>query len=238
MKDFTNMFAKMNAKFGDANNTDSSTDRNPNLLGGGKIPGGQYDTIRINGMGGITGNVEAQSLNISGFGKINGSAKIDVIDANGSLSVKGDVNTTKLTSSGNTSIHGNLTAETAFLNGMFVCANTVTAKSFRLGGGLNVNASINASNIQIELNGSATVAEINGGKVSVARVPNNPNNQSILNIQSIQGDEIRIAATHTDEVRGKTVVIHAACKIETIYYTTSVQVSDDAYVGKTIKITS
>ena len=58
----------------------------------------------------------------------------------------------------------------------------------------------------------------------------------ILEVETIEGDSVKLEATHAALVRGKKVKIGPKCKIDTVEYSESIEVDEDAKVKKQVKV--
>jgi len=235
--------------------------KNPKITGAGNLPGGKFESLTIQGAGRVDGDVEAQSIRLSGAATINGDAKARVFDASGSCTVAGRINADELTSAGSLRAGRNIKAGTFDARGAFSSGGDVEAKTFRARGGFAVDGRIKARDIEIELNGRSHVKAIEGPNISVKLGVSagsvssggavtvsftgagatagvnivsgaSSGSEGILEAETIEGDTVKLEATHAESVTGKRVHIGAGCKIQLVKYTVELKVDEDAKVEK------
>ena len=98
---------------------------------------------------------------------------------------------------------------------------------------------INAEQIEVELDGSRSGArEIGGSKIMVTKGSSFTRwwrKGGRLKAKTIEGDEIHLEATKSETVRGKSVEIGPSCRIGTVEYEETLEVSPDATVEKQVE---
>lgn len=157
------------------------------ISGSGKIPAGEYDSIRISGSGSLHGLVRCNSMAISG------SAHGETLCCNESIRISGsahfsqDVTTANLVVSGSAHTQGSITASGEVkLAGGLHCEKNLKAATLIVAGGLNVDGDIeaetarmhggiccpgllNAEEIEIETDGHTKIGSIGGSRIVITK---------------------------------------------------------------------
>jgi cytoskeletal protein CcmA (bactofilin family) len=192
-----------------------------NLSGIGTAPGGIYQSVSIEGMGKVQGDLECVDCSIEGMATVFGSVRAQTIRIQGKASVKGDVSGEKVNLEGHVTISGKCDAD------KFVGA-----------GALNIDGLLNADEISIQVGGPSRIREIGaetiriekeGGRSLIGRLKR-------LSAETIEGDDIYLENTKASVVRGSRVVIGAGCDIELVEYRTEFEQHKSARVGNQKKL--
>jgi cytoskeletal protein CcmA (bactofilin family) len=126
--------------------------KNPKIVGAGNISGGKYDSVTITGSGKVEGSVEAASISASGSASFAGDVKAGDLSASGSVGISGSVQADAVSWSGSGSVGGGLRAKKFVSRGAFGIAQT-----------------LDADEIDIEINGESNAETIRGKNISVKR---------------------------------------------------------------------
>jgi cytoskeletal protein CcmA (bactofilin family) len=143
--------------------------KNPSILGAGRIEGGKYESINIAGSGEVTGDVVAKKIAVSGSGRVAGNLSADHVEASGSLNVRGSVKAKRFSSAGSSSIDRDLNAQTVEWTGSGLVGENLKADSFVSRGAFRVAKTLEAGDIDVELNGDSSVGTIEGKTIQVRR---------------------------------------------------------------------
>ena len=226
-----------------------------NIAGSGKLPGGVYGNIKIAGAGSVDGDLEADEIEIAGSGSLKGSVKAEKLSSAGSCRIRGDVEVGLIKSSGAFkadgdvvahsveaagayAVGGSLRSEEIKIAGSFRVENDVEAERFVVHGGFRVSGLIKAGQVEIKLDGRSNAREIQGSRVIVK------SSRSFffwlrkgkhLNVELIEGDDISLEATYAQIIRGKRVIVGDRCRIDTVEYSESLEVSPKATVQNQVK---
>ena len=236
--------------------TESGRKPDVSIAGSGKVAGGAYGRVRIAGAGSVDGDLEADEVRVMGSGSLKGSVKAEefstsgacsveadveagVFKTSGAFKVEGGVTARSVTSSGAHKVGGRVKAEVVTVAGSWNVGGDVEAERCEIGGSFRVSGLINADQIDVELNGGRSSArEIGGSKITVRlgssflrwwRIGGH------LKVRSIEGDEIYLEATEADTVRGKRVELGPGCRIGTVEYEETLEVSPEATVKDRVK---
>ncbi len=226
-----------------------------NIAGRGNLPGGVYGNVKIAGSGSVDGNLEADEIEIAGSGKLMGSVKAEKLSSAGSCMIIGDVEVGLIKSAGSFNAGGDVVAQSIEAAGAYGVGrslradlikiagsckveNDVEAEKFVVQGGVRVSGLIKASQVEIEINGRSYSREIRGSRIDVK------SKRSFffwtrmgkrLNVELIEGDDISLEATDAQIVRGTRVKVGNGCRIDTVEYSESLEVSPRATVQNRIK---
>ena len=232
-------------------------DRKPdgNIAGSGKLPGGVYGRVKIAGSGSVDGDLEADEIEIAGSGNLNGNVKAEKLSAAGSCRIRGDVEVGLVKSSGAFkadgdvvahsveaagahAVGGSLRAEVIKIAGACRVEKDVEAERFVVHGGIRVSGLIKADQVEIELGGRSKAREIRGSRIDVKSSRSfffwNRKGKR-LDVELIEGDDISLEATNAQIIRGTRVIVGSRCRIDTVEYSESLEVSPKATVQSQVK---
>ncbi len=238
----------------------------PNLkiIGNNSASGGQYSDVRIIGDGVVEGDVECINFKSVGDSKINGSVKADHLKTVGSISVEGSVESDSIAITGDLRSTGDIRVgdlrvkggiitkssikgDDVRLTGHVEVKNNCEGESFRSNGQLTIGGLLSADDIDIKAYGRSRINEIGGDRIIVRKGPGIGRviksalaaagfRSEMLEVNSIEGDEIRLEYTKAKVVRGKDIVIDGGCNIEIVEYKDSLRVHHGATVKQKRKI--
>ena len=166
-----------------------------------------------------------------------GNVKTGVFKSSSSVKVEEGIAARSIKAAGSHQSGSSVKAEDITIAGSYRVEGDVEAERFEIDGTFRVSGLINADKIEIELDGSGSSArEIGGSEVEVRSHSSffrlfGGRRHSRLEVDSIEGDDIFLEATSAKVVRGKRVRIGDGCKIDTVEYTESLEVSPDATVS-------
>jgi cytoskeletal protein CcmA (bactofilin family) len=219
------------------------------IRGSGKITGSvKCEVFNISGSGDVAGNLEAIDGRISGSGTVEGDVKADRFKISGSGKIKGDLKAKEFSISGSGTVQKNVDAQIVHIEGSGKIGMNCSAEKFTADGGCDIGGLLSADEVTIRIFGlSNKIREIGGGKISVSLgMPHglgvlrtivslgifNP----VLEVDTIEGDDIVLENTAARIVRGKSVVIGSGCDIGTVEYTEFYQKNIDAKVSAETKL--
>lgn len=233
--------------------------------GSGSAPGGEYNSVkingtgriigdiscrefRINGSGNVDGNLTADDCRISGTGTVDGNIKAKQFKVSGSGQVRGTVSGDNLTISGSVTIGESLNMQKIKIEGSAKIAHDCNAESFNSDGSFEINGLLSADEVTIKLyHSKSKVREIGGGRIRVTTGPSEGFNvlktiftlgmyNPILEVDTVEGDEIYLENTTAKVVRSTNVTIGRGCNIELVEYKGVFQQIGDGKVGEERKI--
>lgn len=236
---------------------------NISISGSGTAGGGTYDTIKISGSGKLSGDTVCNEFKCSGSSKVenkltvgtakvSGSAKFmddlkaDYMSVSGSSTLLANLSVKELRTSGSIRIDGTVDAEQINVSGTVKIAKDCNSEQFYLSGGCQIGGLLNAGEIEIKLAGRCEISSIGTEVITVKHglgqnilsdlIGSLFNQEAALHTELIEGDEIYLENTICAMVRGKTVRIGRGCKIETVEYSGTLDIADQAVVVKSVQV--
>jgi cytoskeletal protein CcmA (bactofilin family) len=228
------------------------------ISGSGTVGGGVFNDVKISGSGKITSDIECNDLGVSGSAHIEGAIKATNIHVSGAAHIHGkvdaqnfkisgaadcdgDANCKFLKVSGAFKCGGNLVGENIEVSGGIEVSKDINAESFNVNGSFKTNGMLNADNIEVKLHHWKTnVKEIGGSKISIKKSDDfftgllrtvfSFGENTILETETIEGDDIYLEYTSAKVVRGNIVKLGAGCKIDLVEYKTSLEKASDCIV--------
>lgn len=211
------------------------------ISGSGTIAAGEYGGVHVSGSGRINGNISCTDLHCSGSAKAVG----DVISSgdvkcSGSFHCCGKVEAAFVSCSGSARVDGSIKAGTIKASGS-IRASDMEAERIVVSGGCGVPGLMNAETVEINLGGRCNVGSIGCGKLTVKLGAGcgwlwfGRRRDDLLEIGTIEGDEIELENTSADVVRGKNVIIGKNCSIKTVEYSQNLSVDLSSTVREQVK---
>lgn len=224
------------------------------INGYGNFSGGEFQVVRINGLGKVKGdihcqqfttngdslvegNIQTESLKIAGSSTVEGKVKTRETKVNGQLTTDAQMDTKTISVNGSAVIKGKLSADQAEIRGSINVEEDLEAEEVNIKGVFNIKGLLNAGKIYIELFGNAKAKEIGGEKIIVKKSGITLNKllksffaDKSLSADVIEGDEIELEYTRAKVVRGKNVKIGPGCKVDLVEYQDSYDADSDAEV--------
>lgn len=203
----------------------------------------------------IQGNLTSDLFRCSGSQKIGGDLRGKYLRVNGSLRVGGGVEGDKFVSRGSFNIQGLLTADEIDVQlggncrveemggekiqvrrkgtswewdgaGLKKGLDNIATKLDKFGERFGVEIDIDSEKLSQELGSLGKKIQLNiGGWGS-----------GTLEVNLIEGDEIKLEWTKAQIVRGKEVFVGKGCEIERVEYYDTLEVDDEATIGEKVKL--
>ncbi len=226
------------------------------INGYGSFSGGEFQTVRINGLGKvkgdvhcqqfttngdslIQGNIQTESLKVAGSSMVEGKVKTRETKVNGQLTTEAQMDTKDISINGSAVIKGKLCADQADIRGSITVEEDLEAEKVNIKGIFNIKGLLNAGKVYIELFGNAKAKEIGGEKIVVKKSGFTLNKllkplfaDKSLSVDVIEGDEIELEYTQAKVVRGKNVKIGPGCKVDLVEYQDTYDADHEAEVKK------
>ena len=215
------------------------------ISGAGKITSDIItEELRISGAGKVQGRTEAEKIVASGSAVFAGDVIAEEMRVSGSARVDGRIEVKELKCSGTFKVAQSISSEYIKVSGDLRVGEDVEAEIFKASGGFKIEGLLSADRIEIRLGGRCQAREIGGERIEVTRGGWKEKGilldgliklftgggMAELHTTQIEGDEILLENTTADIVRGKTVEIGPGCNIETVEYSESLRVADEATV--------
>lgn len=230
------------------------------------LPGGKYETVKINGHLTLTNDIACSDITVNGMLEVEGKTKASNVKINGSADFNGETDFDSLSVMGKTLASGDskiknlkvegqmrvaksLSAEEVVVRGILNINENCNTELFKTKGAFTVDGMLNADTIEVELHGRCSANEIGGEKISVIKGRKNYFNKIISSIFSsfnffdirliantIEGDNIYLEHTKAKTVRGDSVTIGPNCEIDIVEYKNVFSKTDDSIVKQNKKV--
>lgn len=216
------------------------------INGIGKISGGSFNKVQIDGVGEITGDLTCHSFHCNGKGKVLGHVQAESIHINGLCKMLGSIRSRALHIDGNVTVEGGVYADQLDIRGGLSTEAGCEAERFRSQGRLDIRGLLNAESVTIELITKCHIRDIGGEEIVVRK---GLHNQDVfgkmfstvfgapqLVVDTVEGDTIELECTNAKIVRGNDITIGPDCTIERIEYKGKLEVHERSRVGTHIRI--
>ncbi len=204
--------------------------RNITLEGLGKINGGEYDIINVEGVGDITGDIKASRLIVEGVLKCNGSIDADEMNIEGVITLNKSVRVKEL------KIEGVVNHK----------KEKIEADHIYCEGVLNSDGEISADRIEVE--GHISAPEIYGEDIKIINYNpllnkdvhfnifgfgfHNRKGKDYSSIGVMEATNIELSNVKAKSVRGNNVTIGPKCVIDEVECDGALSIDSRAKVGK------
>ncbi|AJS59534.1 hypothetical protein [Paenibacillus sp. IHBB 10380] len=216
------------------------------INGVSQAAGGTYDNVRIDGVGKVSGSIEARIFKGNGHMHFKADITAGEMECNGTMNVKGNLRFGTMKADGMINIGGGLSGECCMLNGFISIKGDCELENFTGEGGFTVGGLLSAGQVDFRLHGQGKVSEI-GVESLVIRQANKgvwskiwsgmiPKFKPELRVGTIEGDHIDLEFTTADVVRGNIVIIGQGCTIGRVEYRSQLSVHPGARIMKEEKM--
>jgi cytoskeletal protein CcmA (bactofilin family) len=196
----------------------------------------------MEGTGTIGGGISCETFRLDGMGTVKGDIRCERrFGFSGKLTGSGDLEAASIEIEGQATLAGRLRGEEIRLVGFAMVRGDVEAETFDAEGGFTVEGLLNAGTIDVRLQGRCRAEEIGCDRIVVRRSARSdwsrllawmvPLFQPQLTVRLIEGNEVDLADTTADVVRGDRVKIGSGCDVSAVEYRTELIVHPDAKVG-------
>lgn len=206
------------------------------VSGIGKTSGGKYDTVHIEGVGKVQGNLECNLYEVEGVSEVTGDIRATRILLTGTAKVQGDLESESFDIEGVAKVKGNChVKERLKVRGSLKVNSSVKAGMVESDGVLDIGGELSANTVSIELqNRDSRVESIMAQNIDVKQGRWFRKRRLVTRI--IEGDTVVLEDTTADIVRGNTVILHEGCKVKTVEYRLSCNVDKKASVREKKRI--
>ncbi|GAA4299478.1 polymer-forming cytoskeletal protein [Anaerocolumna aminovalerica] len=204
--------------------------RNITIEGLGKISGGEYDIISVEGVGDLTGDIKASKLMVEGVLKCNGSVESDEMNIEGVITLNKSVRVKDL------KIEGVVNQKKEKIEADYIYCEGV----------LNSEGEISADKIEVE--GYISAPEIYGEYIKIVNYKHlldrdvhfnifgfgfhNRKGKGRSSVDLMEATTIELSNVKAGSVRGNNVTIGANCVIEEVECDGNLSIDPSAKVGK------
>ena len=229
--------------------------------GMGSINKGNYKDIKINGVGTIQGETEAEAIKIDGKAKGLGKIKCEKLEVNGYFTnyddidininckvngyqkVKGNIKGNHLEVNGRLLAEKEVSFDKVQVNGEFLTIGDCKCEEFYLDGRARIKGLLSGDNLELNISRLNEIKEIGGEKLSVRRSENyfkvlffNIQRKGKLICNEIEADEIYLEHTECNIVRGRNIEIGKGCIIDTVEYTGTLKENDNCKIKNKVHL--
>jgi len=184
------------------------------ITGTGSASGGLFDKVKILGEGNIDGDLACTEVKVKGV-----------------INVQGDLKTQRIRVMGSSYIDGSLNGDEVAVTGSLQVTGDCSAESLKIRGGFTVDGLLNAGKLDVALYGPAHAKEIGGGMINIRPRFRIFSHYKHLTVETIEGDDVRLAYTTAKVVRGNKVYVGPGCEIDLVEF------KDDFRQAKGAKVT-
>lgn len=206
--------------------------------------GGDYETVEVDGLGRLTGDVRAAShMRMNGVITMEGRVTAYELAMDGKMNVEGGLRAGSAHLNGLVKVGGSIMADSFRMNGMLTADGSLEAEKLDFSGVVSLRGLINAGTVEIGLSHKESqVAEIGGETITVKLAGSRkwswlwewavPQSKPILTAALIEGDDVQLEHTYAEVVRGHRVRIGQGCQIGRVEYRDELTVHPEAFVRK------
>ena len=188
--------------------------------------GGTYDTVSLDGVSTINGNVISRTFQVNGQCKVIGNLETEEMKCDGMLNVKGNAQVVKGNVGGMATIEGSLVGEQVELYGLLKVKKDCEIERFEADGVFLIDGHLHAGTVDVHLHGLSRASEIGGESIRVRRESKSKWNllrlfrkfSPELRAKVIEGDDLDLEYTSAEIVRGNRVTIGEGCSIGRVEY--------------------
>ncbi|MBC5738391.1 hypothetical protein [Lawsonibacter faecis] len=206
------------------------------ISGMGDLPGGEYRSVSVSGMGKCTGALSAQSVTVNGTFNCKGSLDSQTTAVNGTLKCAGPLRTERFSCNGMADLLGDTVANTLTVGGMVhVKAAKLEGAEITCTGILQSDGQISADRVKVT--GVVKAREIVGDHVSIRSHHVSllkmflPSASSISSADLIEATTIDLEGVKAGVVNGHDITIGAACTVDCVDCTGTLRIHPSAAVG-------
>jgi cytoskeletal protein CcmA (bactofilin family) len=213
------------------------------LMGG---QGGLYNSVTINGLGKVKGDLDCIDFFCHGTANIDGRFKAQSAEIHGIARIAADCVAKHMKVHGKSTVGGHLSGEEIEIHGFMNVKGNCDAETFHSRGGFRINGLLNAEKIDIFLYAKCKAKEIGGGIIRVQKPGAMSPFQNlirtilpkfdVLTTDLIEGDEIVLENTRAKVIRGTKVTIGPGCEIDLVEYKEQLQLDKNAKVAESRKV--
>lgn len=209
------------------------------INGIGSSAGGHFNSVRINGKGEITGDLECSDLQINGLGHLVGDITAESARISGKSDIKGNIECNDISIDGKLDITGGVNANRIENEGMLGVTKDVNSDSFHSHGGFKIGGLLNADKIHVVIDTPCSANEIGGEEIDIRSGIRAGLKKLIgsfllgrtlkpaFTTDTIEGDNIYLENTVAKTVRGNNVKIGSGCQIDVVEYKNSFKKEDN-----------
>lgn len=194
------------------------------IEGIGKIIGGNYKNVSIEGIGTIQGDIKAEKIEIEGIGTAKGNINCDSFNVSGVLKCLGNVEVIEKTK----------------ISGYVTIKGSCQCRELYSDGKLDIDELLSADKVTLIIEATNKIKEIGGEEIKVIggskSIFEGIFYSKILVSDFIEGDNITLEKTECKVVRGHNVIINRDCNIDRVEYSGEISIDKRSKVNNIVKI--
>lgn len=217
------------------------------INGQGSSGGGKFRDVVIRGSGQIIGDVECNKYEVYGTGELKGDLTAENVMVKGQFKFDGQINATDMKVYGESNFNGDIFVDNVTIQGSMKTNGDLNAEVCKIDGGFEIDGLLNVEIFELSMHWPCRVSEIGGtnikikkdGKFSFVGLKNlvKPiTNKRLLEVDTIEADDIYLENTHAKMVRGKKITLGPDCQIDKVEYQDSFVGHEKSSVESTEKI--
>lgn len=212
------------------------------------MKGGEFDSVYIEGILTINGDIVTNKMNVEGVSTVKGKVKAAYLHVEGVTSINDDIVSNDVDVEGVMNLSGNLKAGSLDIQGMIRSrGNKIEAEKITCEGVLNFDGEISADVVNVD--GIIRANEICGDQISVESASIEPyhwlkkglrslvgledeRKDSFSKIDLIEGTTVKLRNVRAKEVNGHDITIGEKCFIDKVDCDGTLCVSRSATIGE------
>lgn len=217
------------------------------IYGQGSSGGGKFRDVVIKGSGQITGDLECNKYEVYGTGEMKGNLTSENLVVKGQFKFDGQINTADLKVYGESEFHGDIFADEVSIQGSLKTNGDLNAEICKIEGGFEIDGLLNVEMFELTMHWPCRVSEIGGtnikikkdgkfGFIGLKNMINPHSNKRLLEVDTIEADDIYLENTHAKIVRGKKITLGPECQIDKVEYQDSFMGHEKSKVESTEKL--
>ena len=230
------------------------------INGTGASNGGQFNLVKLNGIGKVNtdlecsgfecngtgtlkGNLKSIAARVSGTGRFAGTIESEKLTVEGTAKIRQNLFVKKLNISGKVDVEGSVKCEDIQLHGSLIVGKDCDAETLKGKYRLTVGGLLNVGEADLEIYGPCYAKEIGGQTIRIRQHKGSiigtlfkPLLKTRLETDLIEGDTIELEQTTAKMVRGTHVRIGPNCQLDVVEYTEEFFQDGNAVVGESRKV--
>lgn len=222
----------------------------------GLIKKGDYNSIRVDGLGGTVGNLKvndfwssgiwimkgdicANKLSLYGFAYVYGNAEVFNLFSTGKFIIKGQIKSSNIETVGTLSLRGgDLHTDCLKVYGGLLTKGNVYSKHIDVHGVVNAGNFLEGNVVKVVFAGISKIKAIKAERVFISREKGNNTlfHRKKIHVESIDAKQINVNNSVIEYIKGNEVTIGPNSRIGTIEYCSHLHVHPTSRVGKIIKL--
>lgn len=212
------------------------------IIGETTSSGGQFGSVRVTGECTFTSDLDCEKLSCVGETDVQGNLRTGELKLTGEIGIEGTLDAERVGGRGQLAVSSRMRGEHIKFTGDLKVGGDCEAGHLMMHGAFNVNGLVSAEQMELKMFGPCKAREIGGGKLVVKRSRASslihlfkPSSAGDLVADSVEGDVVELEHTTVQVVRGNHVTIGAACRIDRVEYTQTLNIHKNAVVQEIVR---